>query len=391
MRAIIIGAGIGGLTTALCLAHKGIASTILERADELGEFGAGIQIAPNGMHVLRALELGNAIAAKADAPPDAQFRDGKSGTLLGKVTLGQAMSRRFGAPYYTLHRADLITALADAVETRMPGSLRTAATVVGTGQDDISAWAILANGERVAGDVLIGADGIRSAVRDTLPLVAKPRFTGNMAWRAVVPVEKLQGLRLPLGVCAWLGPQRHAVTYPLRGGTMVNFVGVVERDDWHAESWTDKGSKAEALDDFKGWHRDIMALVEAAETHYRWALFDHPPLKQWCNGRIALLGDSAHPMLPYMAQGASQAMEDAWVVASKLAEIAGVKDALTSYFNNRQPRTARVQAAARANKQRFHQPMGLATSAALRAPAQVIATSAFSAGTEWLYRHDVTQ
>ena len=391
MRAIIIGAGIGGLTTALCLARVGIASTILERAEAIGEFGAGIQIGPNGVHVLRALGLGDAIMAKADAPPEAQFRDGMSGAVLANIALGPTISQRYKEPYLTLHRADLIATLATAVEMQIPGSLRTDATVVDTGQDEQSAWAILANGERVAGDMLIGADGIRSVVREALPTMSKPRFTGNMAWRAVVPIDLLPGLRTQQGICAWLGARRHVVTYPLRDGAMMNFVGIVERDDWLDENWTDPGSQAAALADFSGWHRDILAIIEAANTHYRWALSDHPPLKRWGAGRITLLGDAAHPMLPFMAQGASQAMEDGWVIARKLAEIESVEAALLSYFNNRQPRTARAQAAARTNMRRFHQPMTLAASRAMRLPAQLIAASAFSVGTKWLYGHNVTR
>ena len=406
MKAVIAGGGIGGLNAALCFHAFGWDVEICEQAEELGEIGAGIQISPNGMKVLRALGIDKQIEAAGFRPRAIQFRMGQfrtgqfRGSQLRKGQSGQPIftastadyEKTFGAPYVHIHRADLIKILKQALDDRAPDVVRTDATVTGYGQNEASIWAVLADGSRVAGDILVGADGIRSAIRAQMICPQEPDFTGNTAWRAVVPVEKL-GRNAPLPVtCAWFGEGKHAITYLLRGGKLANFVGVVERDDWHNESWTEPGSRADALADFAGWHPVITTMLEQADVHYRWALFDRRPLGKWVDDRAVLLGDACHPMLPFVAQGAVQAIEDGYVLARYLAEQKDYRSALNAYFDARHDRTARVQAAARKNMDIFHQrsttgklanygPMWL---------ADKIKPDLAMQSLQWLYGHDVT-
>jgi salicylate hydroxylase len=391
MRAVIAGGGIGGLNAALCFHKFGWEVTICEQAPALGEIGAGIQISPNGMKVLRAVDIDKQIEAAGFRPRATQFRMGQSGQPILTASMAD-YEETFGAPYLHIHRADLIGVLQEAVDDRMPGAVRTGATVAGYGQDEQEAWVVLTDGSRIAGDIVIGADGIRSTIRAQMIGPDDPDFTGNVAWRAVVPVEKL-GRNAPLPVSsAWLGEGKHAVTYLLRGGKLANFVGVVERDDWTNESWTEQGSRADALADFAGWHPTITTLLEQAEDHYRWALFDRAPLDRWVDGRVALLGDACHPMLPFMAQGAVQAIEDGYILAHHLAQHDGYVAALTAYFDARHDRTARVQAAARANMDLFHQrtTRGKLTTYGPMWVADKIKPDLAAQKLAWLYGHDVT-
>ena len=221
----------------------------------------------------------------------------------------------------------------------------------------------------------------------------QPRFTGNVAWRTVVPVKKLGKDVPPPTACAWMGKGRHAVTYLLRGGELANFVGVVERDDWTIESWTEQGSKAEAAKDFAGWHPSITRLIAESENMFRWALFDRQPLKKWTQGRVTLLGDAAHPMLPFLAQGAAMATEDAWVLASTLTQNrSSVPEALQTYQNKRLPRTSKVQAGSRANAKTFHKthPLAQLTTYGPMWVAGKLAPSIVRQRLNYLYAYDPT-
>ncbi|WOE75700.1 FAD-dependent monooxygenase [Alterisphingorhabdus coralli] len=390
-KAIIAGGGIGGLTAALCLHHFGWDACVCEQAEAIAEVGAGIQISPNGMKVLRALGLDEAVLAAGFRPKAAEFRGGTSGRLIFRESMA-GYEAKYGAPYVHIHRADLIAILQQAVEERMPGAIHTHRQVTGYGQGADSAWLTLADGPQISGDVVIGADGIHSAIRTQMLGAEKPRFTGNIAWRAVVPVEKL-GLHVPDPVAGvWFGEGKHAVTYLLRGGKLANFVGVVERDERQSESWTEQGTREQVLADFADWHPIVTTLIEQAEAHYRWALFDRKPLSQWVDGRVVLLGDACHPMLPFMAQGAVQAMEDGYVLARLLAESDSVSDALTGYFAKRHDRTSRVQMAARRNGDLFHQrtPLGKLTTHGPMMAANRLKLDVADRRLAWLYGHDVT-
>lgn len=356
MKAIIAGGGIGGLTAALCLDHFGWEVTVLEAAPELGDVGAGIQISPNAMHVFKALKLDHALAEAGFRPEGIALRMGQSGMPLITTKLGDVAEARWGAPYLHIHRADLISVLETALKARAPEAVHLGSKVIGYLGDTQKPAARLESGQTVQGDLLIGADGIHSAIRAQMIGPDKPVFTGNVAWRAVVPVDRL-GVEAPAPLAtAWMGRGKHAVTYLLRGGALANLVAVVERDDWTEESWSQTGSRDEALADFASWHPSVTRLIEEADSLYRWALFDRPPLKTWTEGRVALLGDAAHPMLPFMAQGAAMSIEDSWALAALVsASQTNIEKALNTYQNLRCPRASYVQAASRANAKTFHQ------------------------------------
>ncbi|MEO1043818.1 MAG: FAD-dependent monooxygenase [Pseudomonadota bacterium] len=390
-QAVIAGGGIGGLTAALALHHFGWQAIVCEQAKAISEVGAGIQISPNGMKVLRKLGLEPQVLAAGFQPRAAEFRGGRSGRLLLRQPM-TGYDAKYGAPYVHIHRADLIALLQQAVETRMPGAISTGIKITGYDQDADTVRAILADGSQVTGDVLVGADGIHSVIRGQMLGPEKPRFTGHVAWRAVVPVARLGSHMPEPAATVWFGENKHAVTYLLRGGELANFVGVVERDDWRSESWTEQASRDEALMDFAGWHPVITTLIEKAEAHYRWALFDRKPLKQWSYGRVALLGDACHPMLPFMAQGAVQAMEDGYALAQALAGSDAPERALSGYFTRRRDRTARVQMAARRNAELFHQktPLGKLQNHGPMIAADRLKLDVADRRLAWLYGHDVT-
>lgn len=388
-KALIAGGGIGGLTCALCLQGTGWDVRVLEQALEISEVGAGLQISPNGMKVLTRLGLEDAVRQNAYEPEILALRHGLTGKTVFEFSIRPDMQRTYGAPYLQIHRADLIDVLRTALEDRRPGAILTGTRVDGYQQMDQTVS--VQTGDVVyEADLLVGADGIHSAIRDQMLGPAAPRFTGNVAWRAVVDRAALGDVEVPPGAVIWAGPGRHAVTYPLRRGDLVNFVGVVERDDWQKESWTEQGSQQDMARDFPGWAPLIQRLIESAGTPYRWALFDRAPLDQWTDDRVALLGDACHPMLPSLAQGACQAIEDAWVLSAHLKSL-DIPAALTGYVAARQRRAARVQSAARSNLTLFHA-VGLGQAAMFGALglANVVAPGLLRRKYDWVYRHDVT-
>lgn len=389
MKAVIVGGGIGGLTAALALRRRGWRVEVLERAARLEPVGAGLQISPNGYRVLAALGLGDAVRAVAYEPQAIQMRMGRSGRKLFDIPLGSESGRRWGAPYLQVHRADLI----DALRAALPETaVRLGTEVEGYEQSEGAVAAAVSGGGAVDADLLIAADGVRSAIRERMLGAERARFTRCVAWRAVVPRERLAGFDAPPGACIWAGEARHAVTYPLRRGELVNFVGIVEADDWRGESWTEPGDRAELARIFEGWSPLIGAIIAEAETLNRWALFDRPPLARWSDGRVALLGDACHPMAPSLAQGACQAMEDAWVLAECVADGAS-PEALRRYEFRRKARASRVQREAAANVRRFHRRGALAQALGY-APIWMMGALApgfFHRRMDWLYGEDVTR
>lgn len=353
MKVLIAGGGIGGLSAALCLRQFGNEVVVLERAPQLESIGGGIQLSPNCMHILRKLDVAERLEAQAFRPQALEMRMGHSGAQIFQSPLDDRTLRRWGAPYLHIHRADLVETLADELNQRAPGALHLGASLKSYMPTGASVTAELDDGARIEADVLIGADGIHSLVREQMQGALSPRFTGNVAWRATVPIEAMGDLAPPPTACVWVGPGAHCVTYLLRGGTLVNWVGVVEHADWPHESWTQAGARQDALKDFAGWHPTLRRIIDNADAHYRWALFDRPPLQHWINGRAALLGDAAHPMLPFMAQGAAMAIEDAWVLAKCLSQ-SDVAAGLRRYQDLRLPRASRAQVASRNNARTFH-------------------------------------
>lgn len=360
MRVIIVGGGIGGLTTALCLADRGHQIEVLEQAEATLEVGAGIQLSPNCTRVLIELGLEEALAGVSVAPAETVFRDWRSGRRIAGSVLGETARSRFGAPYYHIHRGDLISLLQRAVDASPRISRRQGVRVEDVHQDHGSAFAIAA-GQSFEGDVIIGADGIHSLVRTSLWGRDSARFTGNVAWRFLVPAERLADDAVTPTATVWWGPGKHFVRYPVRRGELVNCVCVVEKEGWEVESWTERGTLNELREDFAGWHEAVTHLVERVpeDAPFKWALFDRPAMKTWGRGRITLLGDACHPMLPFVAQGAAMAIEDGAVLADCLAtagsvEAPEVTAALARYEVARQARTAWVQRVSRRNATVFH-------------------------------------
>ena len=352
---IVAGAGLGGLTLALCLARAEFSVTVLEQANALGEVGAGVQISANGARVLYHLGLAEALQAVAFKPERGEMRHWQSGETLSSRPLGQASEAAFGFPYFHLHRADFHAVLADALAAVAPGSVHLGAKVTGFSQSGAGVTVTTEAGESVSGDVLVGCDGIHSAIRTQLFGPDAPRFTGCVAWRAIVPVGALPPGHVRPVSSNWIGRGGHFVHYYVRRGELVNCVGIIEQDEWQAESWSSEGGKASFLDDFKDWHEDVQILMRQAESCYRWGLFDRDPMPEWSQGRVTLLGDACHPMLPFMAQGAVMAIEDANTLAQCLASAAAAyPSALQRYEYLRRERTATVQQMSRDNIQFFH-------------------------------------
>ena len=355
LRVAIAGGGIGGLTAALCLAKNGHEVEVFEQAAEFAEIGAGIQLSPNCTRVLHHLGLEERLSESVFYPKATQFRDWKSGRTIAERPLGDTVVNRYGYPYYHIHRADLLATLVTAAQESGQISLHTNTRVTDCDQTDVSADLTL-DSHSGTYDLLIGADGIHSVVRAKLWGGAKPTFTGNVAWRALVPTDQLpQGLVRPMST-AWWGPHRHFVHYYVGGGTLVNCVCVIEKEGWEVESWTEPGDYAELKADFHGWHDNIQTLIDTADPNslYKWALFDRPPMPQWGKGRITLLGDACHPTLPFMAQGAAMAIEDGAVLAGCLALDGEVPDLLQHYEALRKERTAGIQLGSRGNASMFH-------------------------------------
>ncbi|WP_417512892.1 FAD-dependent oxidoreductase [Minwuia sp.] len=353
---IVVGGGIGGLTAALCLAAKGFRVAVLEQSDRITEIGAGIQISPNGNRVLFDLGLSDALEAVAFRPQMSERRDWQTGEVLAGGPLGDSVVEKYDFPYYHIHRADLIRVLADAAGASPHIELYTNLGVADFQQDADGVRVHDRSGGVHRADILVGADGIRSVVREGLFGPAAPTFTGNIAWRSLIPTGKLpDGLVRPAAT-AWWGPGRHFVHYYVRGGAFVNCVAVVEKEGWEVESWTEKGDIAELRADFAGWHDDLQTLIDAMDSDacFKWALFDRPPMNQWGSGRVTLLGDACHPTLPFMAQGAVMAIEDGAVLAGCLSMGMDVPDALQRYEDLRRDRTASIQNGSRRNAKLFH-------------------------------------
>jgi salicylate hydroxylase len=353
---LIAGAGIGGLTAAMALLSRGFRVSVLEQARELAELGAGVQISANGAHALFSLRLEPALKKVWCEPAGKEIRLWSTGETWKLFDLGAVSRQRYGAPYFMIHRADLHLILLRAVKAAAPDAITLNARVTGFEQDASGVTVVCADGTRIRGDALIGADGVHSRIRNALFGEMPARFTGLLAWRGLIPMERLpERLRRRVGT-NWVGPGGHVVHYPLRGGALMNFVGTAERDDWRVESWTERGTTEELLADFAGWNEDVQSPIRNIEAPFKWALLGREPLERWTVGRVTLLGDAAHPTLPMMAQGANMAIEDGVVLARCLDAYGDAPAALRAYEVARRERTARLVRAANDNASRFHNP-----------------------------------
>ncbi len=386
MRILVVGAGIGGLTAALALRRAGFDARVYEQASVLREVGAGVAISPNAVKVLHQLGLAEALRAVGVRSLSIDSRDWQSGALLGRVPLAEEAVARWGAPFYHLHRADLHDALRAALGDE---HITLGARCVAVEQGDDAVTARFADGREATGDLLVGADGLHSVVREHVAGPDQAIWARQIAWRGLASAAVGHEAGLEVRHHSFWGPRQQFVTFYVAGGRLVNWVAITRGDDdWREESWSARGDREEALALHAGWHPAVRALIAGTERVFKWALFDRLPLETWTRGRVTLLGDAAHPMLPYMAQGGSQSIEDAFVLAGCLA--AGRDDpqrAIEAYAARRQERTAAVQAASR-EAGRLAQ---LADAAAVEARNARLSASpeAPVARFDWLWSYDV--
>ena len=402
MKIIVIGGGIGGLAVALASALDGHDVVVVEKADAFGDVGAGIQISPNGMRVLDWLGRLDDYATIATAPERVVIRRWQDDRTLGITALGDAIVERQGLPYTNVYRPDVIDVLVRGVRRAQedrPGSIEIVhgASPVRIEDSATGVTVRLSTGDEIRGHVLIGADGIHSFTRQHLVEsgaipVSSMRFSGYVAYRALVPRERVEGL--PIEVTNRLGPDRHVVTYFVgEQQRLLNLVAFVPETRWTLESWTEPGDLGELARSYVGWSPELAGVIAAIEAPvFRWAMHDREPLPRWSAGRITLLGDSCHAMLPFMAQGGCQALEDAAILTRCLRGVdpenpGGVAGALTRYELSRHERTSLVQARSWKNATAFHLPDGpdqerRDTDLSRRSPAEALALN------DWLYGYD---
>jgi salicylate hydroxylase len=357
-RILIVGAGLGGLAAAACLLKAGFDVEVYEQAPALGEVGAGIQMSANPMHVLRYLGLENAVLRLGVQPGAYVFRLHDTGEVIQDFPLAAEHQRQHGAPYVQLHRADLHELLATAASQLKPDLVRLDRRATGFTETQRGVTLHFSDGTSVDGDILVGADGLKSTIARQIVGEISATYTGDAAWRITVPVERLPKPFLPPVMSVFMGPGGHAVCYYLRGGALLNFVGIIETELASEESWTQKFPWDLLKTDYKGWHPAIQTIIDAADRDqcYRWSLHNRPPVRNWSTKRATILGDAAHATLPYLAQGAAMAIEDGAVLARALRQEDDIAAALDLYQRNRVDRTARIVETSTQNRRLFHLP-----------------------------------
>lgn len=349
LRIAIVGAGIGGLAAAALLRRAGHDVTVYEQAPAFARVGAGIQMAPNAMKVLRRIGVEERLCRVGFRSERALSREWDSGRTTSDLPLGDDVERRFGAPYLFLHRADLHAALASVVPAE---AVRLNARVTGITQDPAGVTLRFADGSEVRADVVIGADGVHSFIRERVIGPEKPRFTGRVAYRATYPAARLGGAHITPVRTKWWGPDRHMVIYYVTAARdEIYFVtSIPESAEWMTpESWSAKGDLRELKAAYAGFHAEVQAVIDACPEVYKWALLDRDPLPRWHDGRVVLLGDACHPMTPYMAQGAASALEDAAVLTRCLEHAGDPRAAFPLYEATRKPRASAIQAGSSRN------------------------------------------
>ena len=386
----VIGGGIGGLTTALALLNRGLDVEVYEQAARLGELGAGIQISPNGTRILHALGLEAALAAIQVPPLRKEIRHWRTGRTWNWYDLGATTQQRYGFPHVLLHRGDLHAMLVDGVRRLKPDAIHLTSRCIDVVQSADHAEVRCENGDAMRAAYVIGADGIHSKIRERLFGPSRPEFTGCVAWRAVVPMERLPADVATMVSTNWLGPRGHLLHYPIRGGELLNLLAMVERDDWQVESWTVQGTTAELAHDFSGWHADVQTIIQNVDTPYKWALMVRGPMESWSKGRVTLLGDACHPTLPFLGQGGVMAIEDAYVVAACLKKyFDDPAAAFGRYEDIRRERTSAVVRKSHANRRQAFNPV-LADQEAVVSVAEEWQQTLARERLDWLYTYDAT-
>jgi len=351
---VVAGAGIGGLAATIALARHGIASQVVERANVFSTDGAGIQLGPNATRILKRWGVLERLGDIAVYPERIEIHDGCSGAKLASVPLGEAVQSRYGAPYIALHRAELHSALLEQARALDGIVLRRRFEVESVSSSANTITVQTKDGARAEGSLLIGADGVWSRIREVIAPCAGMRFSGKTAWRALLDISALPPRFQTPAVGLWMAPNAHLVHYPVRGGKALNLVAVIN-ERWVEQGWNAPGRPDEIRAHFRDWPGDIKTLVMSAETWRKWSLMEMPRLTSWSSGRAVLLGDAAHPTLPFLAQGAAMAIEDADALARALAtQSCSLEHALMNYQLLRRERAAAVQSASRRMGRVYH-------------------------------------
>lgn len=353
---LMIGAGLGGLTAALALQKAGFQVSVYEQADELGEVGAGVTITPNGCHVLDHL-LGESVMRHiCNVPPSGAIKHYRTGEIIVDTERGDLPKKRYGADYCQAHRADLHGALVDAVEALDSSAIHLGCSFTDLEETEDGITAIFTNGKKTTGTVLIGADGIRSNVRDALWEQEEPKFTGYIAWRGLVPLADLEDPDMIIpDSAAFAGRGRTFSRYLVRQRTLINYVAFVEREQWATESWSVRSDVSEVREEFRDFCPEVQMILEAtpADQCFKWGLFDRQPLNHWTRGRASLLGDAGHPMTPFLAQGACMAIEDGMILARAFEASNDWAEALERYEAARRERGTFVMLESHVNARRM--------------------------------------
>jgi salicylate hydroxylase len=388
----VAGAGLGGLAAALALLRRGIDVEVHEQASSLGEVGAGVQISANGTSVLFALGLEEDVRRDGVPVVDKEIRLWNSGQAWSLFKQGSLPSGgRYGYPMFTLHRKDLHAMLVRAVQALKADAIALDHRCRSFEADERGVRLSFADGSHAQGSVLVGADGLHSCVREQLFGPIKAEFTGQLAWRGLVPIDRLDASQRRLVGTNWVGPHAHVTCYPVQRGELFNFVGQVDRDDWRVESWVSEGSTEECLADFAGWHEDVAHMIGSAPQLFKWALFLRQTLPRWSSGRVTLLGDACHAMLPYLGQGANMALEDALVLARCLeAEPDDAAHALRRYETARRERTERMVRASADMAHTFHNPALADAAGAQRYVEAQWGGAMVHTRYDWIYGYDAS-
>jgi salicylate hydroxylase len=356
LHTLIIGGGIGGLTAALALQQAGLRVSVYEQVAEMGEIGAGVTITPNACHALNYLLGEEAVEQLCDVPVSGAIKHFETGETLIDTARGDIPKQQYGAHYCQVHRADLHNALAAAVRSNDPECLHVDCSFTGLEETESDITAIFANGKTARGDILIGCDGVRSAVRQVLWGKDEVTFTGYIAWRGLVPTAALDSAFLIPDSAAFAGRGHTFTRYKVRQGTLYNFVAFSRRENWATESWSERADISELLAEFSDFAPEVQAIMRAVppEQCFKWGLFDRPPLEQWTRGRASLLGDAGHPMTPFLAQGAAMAIEDGLILARAVEAADNWQEALARYENARRERGTFVMLESHVNAKRMY-------------------------------------